>query len=206
MDNKALYSISYGVFMLSTKSGDVVNGCITNTCIQVANNPVRVVISVLNSNYTCDLIKESNIFALSVLDQTCTFDTIKNFGLQSGRDVDKFANHTYPVDLNGIPYMPDQTCALISCKVLSSQDLRTHTIFIAEIEDAKVLSSNSPLTYADYQNNVKPKQEHKTLDKKIIGWRCKICGYVYENSELPADFICPICGHGAEDFEPIYES
>lgn len=206
MDKKALYSLSYGVFMLSAKAGDKVNGCITNTCMQVANSPTRVAISVLNSNYTCDLIKESGYFALTVLDQTVTFETIRYFGFQSGRDVNKFEDLTPPTDQNGIPYLGWQSCAVISCKVVSKEDLGSHTLFIAEVEDAKVLSENAPLTYADYQSKVKPKPEKKTEDKKIVGWRCKICNYVYNGSELPADYTCPLCGHGADDFEPIYES
>lgn len=206
MDNKALYNLSYGVFMLATKSGEIINGCITNTCMQVANSPTRVAISVINANYTCGLIKESGVFTLSMLDQTCTFETIKHFGFQSGRDVNKFENITPPLDAKGIPYLGWQTCAMLSCKVVSSQDLGSHTLFIAEVEDAKVLSQHAPLTYADYQSKVKPKPEKKSEDKKIVGWRCKICNYVYEGSELPADFHCPLCGHDAEDFEPIYES
>lgn len=205
MDKKALYSLSYGVFMLSTKSGDRANGCITNTCIQVANSPTRVAISVLNSNYTCELIKESGVFALSLLDQKVTFETIKHFGFQSGRDVDKLAGLQMPTDKNDVPYLGWQSCAVISCRVVNSQDLGSHTLFIAEVEDAVVLSDNAPLTYAQYQSDIKPKPK-KLEDKKIIGWRCKICGYVYDGSELPVDFTCPLCGHGAEDFEPVYEA
>lgn len=210
MDKKALYSLSYGVFMLSTKHGDVVNGCITNTGIQVANNPARIAISVINANYTCELIKESGVFALTLLDSTCNFYTIQHFGFQSGRTVNKFANLQCPTDCNGIPYLNWQACAVISGKVVESHDLGSHTLFIAEIEDAKVLSDNPPLTYADYQSKVKPKTDApkadtaKTDGKKIVGWRCKICNYVYEGSELPADFTCPLCGHGPEDFEPVY--
>ena len=212
MDKKALYNLSYGVFMLSTRCGDKVNGCITNTGIQVANNPTRIAISVINANYTCELIKESGVFALTLLDSTCNFFTIQHFGFQSGRNVDKFANLQCPVDCNGVPYMGWQACAVISGKVLESHDLGSHTLFIAEVVDAKVLSENLPLTYADYQSKVKPKAETPKADasqskaeKKIVGWRCKICNYVYEGSELPADFACPLCGHGSEDFEPIYE-
>ncbi|MGN0420221.1 MAG: flavin reductase [Acetatifactor sp.] len=205
MDKKALYQLTYGVFLLSTKAGDKVNGCITNTCIQVANSPTRVAISVLNTNYTCDLIKESGIFALSLLDNTCTFQTIKHFGFQSGRDVDKLDGLTLPTDINGVPYLAWQTTAVISCKVLESTDLGSHTLFIAEVVDAKLLNDNAPLTYADYQANVKPKPQEVKKEKKIVGWRCKICNYVYEGSELPADFTCPLCGHDKDDFEPIYE-
>ncbi|MCI5596587.1 MAG: flavin reductase [Lachnospiraceae bacterium] len=206
MDNTALFKLSYGVFMLATKSGDVTNGCITNTCIQVANNPTRIAIAVLNTNYTCDLIKESGVFAVSLLDSTCTFETIKHFGFQTGREVDKFEGMQLPTDLNGVPYLGWQTCAVISAKVVSSQDLGSHTLFIAEVQDAKRLSENGPLTYADYQDHVKPKpKKEEPSDKKIVGWRCKICKYEYKGSELPKDFLCPLCGHGPEDFEPIYE-
>ena len=209
MEKKALYNLSYGVFMLSTRSGEKVNGCITNTCMQVANNPIRIAISVLNSNYTCDLIKESGIFALSLLDVNCTFETIKHFGFQSGRDVDKFENITPPTDCNDVPYLGWQSCAVISGKVVEQHDLGTHTLFIAEVVDAKVLSDKEPITYAKYQNEIKPKNNAasaKEDGKKIVGWRCKICNYVYEGSKLPEDYACPLCGHGADDFEPIYES
>ena len=204
MDKKALYALSYGVFMLSTKSGEKVNGCITNTCIQVANSPTRIAISVLNSNYTCDLIKESQIFAISLLSEDCSFDTIKHFGFQSGRDVDKFDGLSVPSDCSGVPYMGWHACAVISAKVVEQHDLGSHTLFIAEVVDAIQLNEKAPLTYADYQSKVKPKPEAKATDKKIVGWRCKICKYVYERSELPADFSCPVCGHGPEDFEPVY--
>lgn len=206
MDKKALYSLSYGVFMLGTRAGERKNGCITNTCIQVANSPTRVAISVLNSNYSCDLLKEGGVFSLSMLDQTATFETISHFGFQSGRDVDKLKDKGLPEDVNGVPYLKEQCCAVISCKVISMQDLGSHTLFVAEVVDGEVLSDVPPLTYADYQSKVKPKPEQKKEDKKIVGWRCKICKYEYKGSELPADFSCPLCGHGPEDFEPIYEN
>jgi hypothetical protein len=113
---------------------------------------------------------------------------------------------TAPVDERGVPYLGWQTCAMISCRVVNSVDLGSHTLFIAEIEDAKLLSEKSPLTYADYQAKVKPKAEKpKTDDRRIVGFRCKICKYEYKGNVLPEDFTCPLCGHGAEDFEPIFE-
>lgn len=205
MDNKALFKLSYGVFVLSSKSGDKVNACITNTCIQVANDPVRIAISVLNTNLTCDYIKDSGVFSVSVLDKTCIFDTIKHFGMQSGRDVNKFEGVKLPIDLNGVPYLPWSTNSVLSAKVLESIDLGTHTLFIAEVEDMKVLSDNEPLTYADYHKDLKPKPQKIDEKKKIVGWKCKICGFVYEGEKLPEDFVCPLCGHSADDFEPIYE-
>ena len=204
MDKKALYKLSYGVFMLSTKVGSKVNGCITNTCMQVAGSPTRIAICVINTNYTCDLIKESGVFALTLLDQTAGFELIQHFGFQSGRDVDKFANLRLPEDVNGIPYLAWQACAVISGKVVNSLDLGTHTMFIAEVVDAKVLSEEAPLTYADYQDHVKPKKKETKEQRPIKGFRCRICGYVYEGAVLPEDFLCPLCGHGPEDFEPVF--
>lgn len=175
MDKKAIYNLSYGVFMVSTKAGEVANGCITNTCIQVASNPVRIAISVLNSNYTCDLIKESGIFAVSILDNDCTFETIKHFGFQSGRDVDKFENITPPTDCNDVPYLGWQSCAVISGKVVEQHDLGTHTLFIAEVVDAKVLSDKEPITYAKYQNEIKPKNNAKICKRR---WQKLLVGDV----------------------------
>lgn len=205
MDNKALFKLSYGVFVLSSKSGDKANACVTNTCIQVANDPVRIAISVLNTNLTCDYIKDSGVFSVSVLDKTCIFDTVKHFGMQSGRDVNKFEGVKLPIDLNGVSYLPWSTNSVLSAKVLESIDLGTHTLFIAEAVDMKVLSDNEPLTYSDYHKNLKPKPQKIDEKKRIVGWKCKICGFVYEGEELPEDFVCPLCGHSADDFEPIYE-
>ena len=205
MDNKALFKLSYGIFMLATKDGEKINGCITNTCIQVANDPTRVAISVLNSNYTCDLIKNSGVFAISILDKNCTFDTIKHFGYQSGRDVDKFADINASFDENGIPYLTENVSSVVTGKVLEKHELGTHTLFIAEVTDARMITGEAPLTYDYYQSNVKPKPAAVNAEKKIKAWRCKICGYIYEGSDIPKDFVCPLCGHGAEDFEPVYE-
>lgn len=203
MDPKALYNLSYGVFLLSTKSNDKINACITNTAMQVANSPTRLAISCLNTNYTCDLIKESGFFSLTILDKNTTFDFIKNFGYQSGRNVDKFQGFNPLFDQNGCPYLSQYACSQISCKVVESLDLGTHTLFIAELLDAQVINETEALTYADYQNKVKPKATNE--NKKIVGWRCVICGYEYEGENLPDDFECPICGHPKSDFEPIYE-
>lgn len=204
MNRKALYDLSYGVFVLATKSGDKMNACITNTCIQVANDPTRVAIAVINRNYTCDLIKESGVFCLTLLSTDCTPQTIAHYGYQSGRDVDKFEGMSPDTDGNGVPYLSWQSCGYISGKVVSSVDLGSHTLFIAEVVDAEKLGGGEPLTYAYYQKNLKPAPKAAPKEKKIVAWRCKICGYVYEGETLPEDYICPLCGHPADDFEPVY--
>ena len=211
MDSKALYNLSYGVFLLGTRAEidgkNKINACITNTCFQTANNPLRIAISVIKQNLTCQMIEKSGVFALSVLDTSCDFETIKRFGYQSGRDADKFDAFEHQLDSNGCPYITSKTCSVLECKVLNQLDLGTHMLFVAEVRDAKITGKNPPLTYALYQSEIKPKPAARPEEaqKKIIGWRCKICGYEYKGAELPSDFECPICGHPAEDFEPIYE-
>ncbi len=205
MDNKALYNISYGVFLLGSRDGEKINACITNTCMQVAANPTRLAITSINQNLTCEMIKKSGVFCLSILDSKTSFDFIKRFGYQSGRNADKFEGQEHLLDMNGCPYTTESTCSVISCRVVSSEDLGSHTLFIAEIDDASIVGKGEPLTYAYYQDRIKPKPQEKPKGK-IIGWRCKICGYEHMESTLPDDFECPLCGHPAEDFEPIYES
>lgn len=211
MDNKALYSLQYGVFFLGTRKADgsKINACITNTCFQAANSPTRIAISVIKQNYTCELIDESGVFSLSILDRSCSFETIKRFGYQSGRNADKFSGFEYETSANGCPFIKKEACAVIEAKVCNKMDLGTHMLFIAEITDARVLSDKEPMTYSFYQSDVKTKPADTASagpEKKIKGWRCKICGYEYDGSELPADYECPLCGHPAEDFEPIYEN
>ncbi|MBR1638063.1 MAG: flavin reductase [Treponema sp.] len=214
MDNKALYNLSYGVFLLGTKnSGGKINACITNTCFQTANGPTRIAISVIKQNLTCQMIEESGLFTLSLLDKSCSFETIKRFGYQSGRAADKFSGFDYESSENGCPYITKEACSVIEAKVCNKLDLGSHVLFVAEVTDAKVLSDKEPLTYAEYQKNVKPKAPGAGSTggatggepKKVKGWRCKICGYEFSGPVLPENFECPICGHPAEDFEPIYE-
>ena len=183
MDRKAFYNLEYGVFMLSSRSGEKLGGCIINTCFQAASGPARLAISCINGNYTPELIRESSLFDLTVLDRTVSFDTIRHFGMQSGRDTDKFASFEHAVDENGIPYLTKEANAVFRCRVVSSQDLGSHTLFIGEVLDAEVLGTEKSLTYAVYQSEVKPKPEKKARDRKIIGWRCRICGFVYEGTD-----------------------
>ena len=205
MDNKAMYKLSYGLFVLTTKSGDKVNGCITNTAIQVASDPNQISFAVNKSNYTHDLVMESRKANISVISEDAAFDLFKHFGFQSGRDVDKFAGFTDCKDAsNGIPYITKGTNAFFSIDVKQCIDLGSHTLFIGEIEDMQVLSVAPSATYTYYQENIKPKPEAvgKTPDGQTV-WRCKICGYEYVGEELPDDFICPICKHPASDFEKV---
>ena len=200
MDKKAMYRLSYGLFVVTAKEGEKDNGCITNTVMQVTSAPNRISLAVNKENYTHDMILRTGKFLASVISEDASFDLFRNFGFQSGRDVDKFADFTDVKRTGNRLYAVTKgTNAWISAKVIQSVDLGSHTLFLAEVEDAEVLSDSPSATYAYYQDHIKPKPE-KT---KTVGWRCRICGYIYEGEELPADFICPICKHGAEDFEKI---
>lgn len=200
MDNAAIFKLSYGLFVLSAKDGDKDNGCIVNTVQQVTVTPNRMTVAVNKGNFTCEMIQKTGEFNVSVLSTDVPFDVFTRFGFQSGRDVDKFDGfETYGRADNGITYLTQYANAVISGKVVDTYDLGTHILFIADVVDAKVISDKDSVTYDFYHKNIKPAPQ-KTEKK---GWRCKICGYIYEGEDLPADFICPICKHGAADFERI---
>ena len=200
IDPTAMFKLSYGLFVLSTKLDGKDNGCIINTAIQITDNPKRILFAVNKQNYTNEMIKESGIFALSVLTEETPFEVFQHFGFQSGRDADKFVDEPLRCE-NGVAYVGGVTNAVFAGKIESWQDVGTHTVFIAEVEEAKVLSNVPSVTYAYYFANIKPKPQPKPTEKKA--YVCKICGYVYEGEELPADFTCPLCKHPASDFEPM---
>ena len=195
---KAVYNISYGLYVLTAKS-DKHNGCITNTLCQVTTSPNRVTVTLNKQNYTTELVQKTGRFNVSILDESCDFDMIKHFGFASGRDVDKFENFSeYKVDENEISYITKSVNSYITCKVVEEKDLGTHIQFLADVTGDFVIGDKPSVTYAYYQTNIKPKPQE--LPKKVVHV-CKVCGYVYEGDPLPEDFICPWCKHGAEDFE-----
>lgn len=204
MDSRIARDLTYGMFIVSAKKWDKTGGCVINTCIQVSTDPECILISLMNSDYTRDLIKKSGYFCVAILDETTPFELIKHFGFQSGRDVDKFRNIPSFNDIYDNPCVLSNACAYISAKVTESINLGSHTLFVGKVKDSKLLNENRPLTYAEYHLNVKP-QPQKEVEKEIVGWRCQICGYIYDGPVLPDDFVCPNCGHYAEDFEPIYK-
>ena len=196
MDNNALFKLSYGLFVLTARQDGKDNGCIINTVLQVTDTPKRIQIVVNKENYTHDMILATGEFNVSVLSQDAVFWVFQHYGFQSGRDVDKFANIPEVRAANGIRYVEGCTNAYLSGKVYQTVDCGTHTVFFADVTDAKVLSEEPSMTYQYYFDHVKPKPQPAEKAK----WVCKICNYVYEGEELPADFICPWCKHGAEDF------
>jgi len=200
MDKKAIYKLTYGLFLLSAREGDRDNACVVNTVQQAASDPVRLSVAVINTNYTREMISRTGVFNVSVLDKDTPFSAFEQFGFQSGRDTDKLKDYWFKRTDNGLVYFPQFANAVFSAKVVDSMDLGSHTLFIGEVTDAIKLSDAGSLTYERYQSEIKPK---KPAPAETKGWRCTVCGYIYEGEELPADFVCPVCKHGAEVFEKI---
>lgn len=200
MDTNALFKIGYGLYVLTANENSKDNGCIINTVMQVTSNPCQVAIAVNKNNYTTGMIQRTKKFNISILSEGANFELFKKFGYQSGRDVDKFVEFSDTKrSPNGIYYITKNTNSFISAYVKQEIDLGTHILFIAQLVEAIVLSDSQTVTYDYYQKNIKPTTQN--TNKK--GWRCKICGFIYEQEILPQDYICPICKHGAIDFEKI---
>lgn len=201
MDTNALFKIGYGLYILTANADNRDNGCIINTVMQVTSDPCIIAIAVNKLNYTNEMISKTKKLNISTLAQGTDFSIFKHFGFQSGRTVNKFADFDDTKrSPNGLLYITKNTNAYFSGYVKQEIDLGSHTLFLAQLVAAECLSDAPTVTYDYYQKNIKPKPEQNT---KAKGWRCKICGYIYEGEELPADFICPWCKHGTADFERI---
>jgi len=202
VDMRAMFKLSYGLFVLTTRDGAKDNGCIINTVTQITENPRRISMAVNKANFSCDLVLKTGEFNVSILAESAPFRVFEHFGFQSGRDTDKFAGCDDSIRMaNGIRYLPKYTNSVISGKVMDAIDYGSHYLFIADITQAIVTSDEPSVTYQYYFDNIKPKPPSPKEKKE--GYVCKICGYVYEGDPLPDDFICPLCKHGAADFEKI---
>ena len=198
-DLTALFRIGYGLYVVTSNDGKKDNGLIVNTVSQVTNTPNRIAVTINKANYSHHVIKQTGILNVNCLSTEAPFSVFEQFGFQTGRSVDKFAGQTVHRSDNGLVFLDKYINAFMSLKVEDYVDLGTHGMFICSVTEARVMSNQETMTYTYYQNNVKPKPE--TEGKK--GFVCKVCGYIYEGDELPADYICPLCKHGAADFEPI---
>ena len=198
-DLTALFRIGYGLYVVTSNDGKKDNGLIVNTVIQLTDTPNRVAVNINKANYSHHVIKQTGMLNVNCLSTEAPFSVFQQFGFQTGRSVDKFAGQTVHRSDNGLVFLDKYINAFMSLKVEDYVDLGTHGMFICSVTEARVMSNQETMTYTYYQNNVKPKPE--TEGKK--GFVCKVCGYIYEGDELPADYICPLCKHGAADFEPI---
>lgn len=198
-DLTALFNIGYGLYVVTTNDGKKDNGLIVNTVTQVTNTPNRIAVTINKDNYSHHIIKQTGKLNVNCLTQDTSFELIENFGFKSGRTTDKFQNSEPPRSDNGLVFLPRYVNSFMSLRVEQYVDLGTHGMFICSVTESRVISDAPTMTYSYYMENVKPKPQ--TEGKK--GFVCKVCGYIYEGEDLPEDFICPLCKHGAADFEPI---
>ena len=198
-DLSALFRIGYGLYVVTSNDGKKDNGLIVNTVTQLTDTPNRVAVNINKANYSHHVIQQTGVLNVNCLSVDAPFSVFQQFGFQSGRVVDKFAGQKVNRSDNGLVFLDKYINAFMSLKVEQYVDLGTHGMFICSVTEARVMSDRETMSYTYYQNNVKPKPE--TEGKK--GFVCKVCGYIYEGEELPADYICPLCKHGAADFEPI---
>ena len=198
-DLTALFNIGYGLYVVTCNDGKKDNGLIVNTVTQVTNTPNRIAVTINKENYSHHIIKQTGVMNINCLSQDAPFSVFEKFGFRSGRSVNKFEDEEVLRSDNGIVFLSKYINSFMSLKVEQYVDFGTHGMFICAITESRVISSAETMTYTYYQKNVKPKPQ--TEGKK--GFVCKVCGYVYEGDELPEDFVCPLCKHGAADFEPI---
>ena len=198
-DLTALFKIGYGLYVVTSNDGKRDNGLIVNTVTQVTNTPNRIAVTINKQNYSHHVIRQTGVMNINCLSVDAPFSVFQRFGFQSGRSVDKFAGETVLRSDNGLVFLGRYINAMMSLKVEQYVDLDTHGMFICTVTEARVLSNLDTMTYTYYQQNVKPKPQPQGRK----GFVCKVCGYIYEGDTLPDDFICPLCKHGAADFEPI---
>ncbi len=229
MNPKALFALSYGMYIITSKKGERINGQIANTVFQISSDPPTIAVSINKDNLTGEFIRDSKHFTVSVLTQDAPLSLIGQFGFKSGREVDKFAGLNYRTTANGIPYVIDHALAFIEAQVIQEVDAGTHLIFIGAITEAEVLQENTPMTYAFYHQVkrgatppsaptfIKQTKEDEAKDN-MPKYECSVCGYVYDPAEgdpehgiapgtafedTPDDWVCPVCGAGKSEFAKV---
>ena len=198
-DPKTLYQIGYGLYVLTTRDGEKDNGCIVNTVMQLTSAPALVAVGVNKQNYSCELIRKTGLLNVNSLTEDTPFDVFRHFGYQSGRNTDKFAGCTPERSGNGLIVLPRYAKGFLSLTVEREMDLGSHILFLCTPTEGRILSDVETVSYSYYQKHIKPKPQ----PEKKKGFVCRICGYIYEGETLPEDYICPVCKHGAADFEPL---
>ena len=197
IDPKVLFNIGYGLYVVTSNDGEKDNGLIVNTVCQITNEPLCVAVAINKQNYSHDTIKKSGIMNVCPLSEGAPFKVFETFGMQSGRNVNKFKDCSPLRSENGLVYLPRYINSFFSLKVQDYIDMGTHGLFICTVAETQSLSDEKTMTYTYYQENVKPKPNAKK------GFVCTICGYVHEEEALPEDFVCPLCLHPASDFKPL---
>ena len=209
MDNTAFHTLSYGLYIVASKAEDGAAGCVVNTFQQVTSTPLQVSVALNKENATTGTVRAAGRFTAACLTQSAGMELIGTFGFRSSKDLDKFATCETAFDASGMPYVAEQACARFSARVVQEVDLGTHVLFVGEVEEAERLCAEAPMTYAYYHQVKGGKTPPKASsyqaqqEKKPGGWRCTVCGYIYEGETLPADYKCPICGQPASVFEKL---
>ena len=211
MNPNTFHKLSYGVYVVSTWDNGKPTGCTANSAMQITSSPATIAISINHNNYTNKCIQETGRFALSILAEDSEPSIIGTFGFRSGKDFDKFSEVEYSVK----DYMPvvNDSCGYIVCEVIDKMETATHTVFLGEVKGAELFGNRDAMTYAYYHKVIKGKspknaptyipEAEEESEKQTRKWKCTVCGYVYEGDELPEGYICPLCKHGAADFEEI---
>lgn len=213
MDHSAIFDLSYGLYVISAKENNKINGCIVNTVFQLTAEPVTVAVSVNYKNLTYEMINNTKEFTVSIISESFEPGLIGLFGFKSGKDTNKFESVKYSTAKNDIPYLTEGICSYLSCRVKNVVDMGTHALFIAEVIDAEKLADLAPMTYEYYHKVVKGsapataptyREETKT-DSSSVQYKCEVCGYIHDGdiNELPDDWKCPICKQGKEVFIKI---
>lgn len=201
IDNTAFFKISYGLYAVTVNDGVKDNALIVNTVTQVASNPLTVSVSVSKANYSCGVIQNTKKMNVNCLTVKAPFSLFEQLGFKSGREVDKLKNIPVIRSENGLAVLTEFVNAFLSLTVIQEIDLGSHILFVCSVDEARVLNDDESVTYTYYHKSIKPKPSAQPQATK--GYICRICGYIYEGDVLPEDFVCPLCKHGAEDFEPI---
>jgi rubredoxin/flavin reductase (DIM6/NTAB) family NADH-FMN oxidoreductase RutF len=227
MNIKALYLVSYGLYLIGSKKGDKLNAQVANTVMQVCSEPVKLATAINKKNYTHELISDSKAFTVSILSKDTPLSFIGDFGFKCGRDVDKLKGVNYKLSKNNIPIVLDNTLAYLGTRLINQVDVGTHTLFIGELVDADIIKEGEPMTYAYYQQvkrGTTPKAAPSYVEKKkeeapkMAKYECKVCGYIYDPElgdpdgnikpgtpfeQIPDDWVCPVCGAAKDQFEKI---
>ena len=198
-DKSAVYNIGYGLYVITTNDGKKDNGMICNTVVQLTSDPMKVLVSINKANYTHDVVKETGLMNVCPISESAPFAIFERFGFKSGRDTDKFDGCAFLRSENELAVPTENVNSYMSLAVESYIDVGTHGVFICWLTESGKLNKEPTMSYAYYHANVKPKK----APSKKKGFVCKICGWEYEGEALPEDIVCPICKHGAADFEPI---
>lgn len=203
MDVTALFKLGYGLYVIGTEVDGQLSGCTANSVMQITSDPVQIVVGLNKANYTNEMIHKSGKLTVSILDKSAEMDLIANFGFQSSRTADKFHTSGQPFVVDGqqVPYLSENTSAVLSAKVVNTVDCGTHTLFLCEVVDAKVLSKEEPMSYAYYHSDVKNKKKAESA-APAEQWKCSICGHVHDGA-LPEDFVCPLCKQPAKVFQKV---